>query len=128
MNVSLYIKVTLKLLTKRTKIYSKKRKTNMKYKRINTSKWISICILLCLSVGVNVHCANSAEVDAALQARIDELNGTCTTNSRMCTWTDFVTGNSATDNQWFGITYGNGLFVAVAYDGTGNGAMVAKWQ
>ena len=33
--------------------------------------------------------------------------------------------SSATDNNWFGITYGNGLFVAVSYSGTGNRVMTS---
>lgn len=38
------------------------------------------------------------------------------------TWTSRT---SAADNNWFGITYGNGLFVAVAYSGTGNRVMTS---
>jgi hypothetical protein len=32
---------------------------------------------------------------------------------------------SAADNQWISVTYGNGLFVAVAYSGTGNRVMTS---
>ena len=38
------------------------------------------------------------------------------------TWT---LQQSAADNDWFDITYGNGLFVAVAGSGTGNRVMTA---
>ena len=38
------------------------------------------------------------------------------------TWTSRT---SAADNQWFGVTYGNGLFVAVAASGTGNRVMTS---
>lgn len=33
------------------------------------------------------------------------------------TWTSQT---SAADNRWTSVTYGNGLFVAVSFDGTGN--------
>ena len=32
---------------------------------------------------------------------------------------------SAADNSWYGVTYGNGLFVAVSYTGTGNRVMTS---
>jgi hypothetical protein len=32
---------------------------------------------------------------------------------------------SAADNQWFSVCYGNGLFVAVSYDGSGNRVMTS---
>ncbi len=38
------------------------------------------------------------------------------------TWTSRT---SAADNNWRGVTYGNGLFVAVAYTGTGNRVMTS---
>ena len=38
------------------------------------------------------------------------------------TWTSRT---SASDNDWFGVTYGNGLFVAVASSGTGNRVMTS---
>ena len=33
--------------------------------------------------------------------------------------------NSASDNNWTSVTYGNGLFVAVANSGTGNRVMTS---
>jgi hypothetical protein len=38
------------------------------------------------------------------------------------TWT---IRTSAADNDWRDVTYGNGLFVAVAYSGTGNRVMTS---
>jgi hypothetical protein len=38
------------------------------------------------------------------------------------TWTSRT---SAADNDWYGVTYGNGLFVAVASSGTGNRVMTS---
>ena len=38
------------------------------------------------------------------------------------TWTSRT---SAADNSWYDVTYGNGLFVAVSYTGTGNRVMTA---
>ena len=32
---------------------------------------------------------------------------------------------SAADNNWYGVTYGNGLFVAVSSSGTGNRVMTS---
>jgi hypothetical protein len=37
----------------------------------------------------------------------------------------FVSRTSAADNNWVDLTYGNGLFVAVAYTGTGNRVMTS---
>ena len=34
--------------------------------------------------------------------------------------------NSAADNSWFSVTYGNGIFVAVAYSGSGNRVMTSS--
>jgi hypothetical protein len=39
------------------------------------------------------------------------------------TWT---TRNSAADNQWNSVTYGNGLFVAVSSSGTGDRVMTSS--
>lgn len=36
--------------------------------------------------------------------------------------------SSAADNNWHGVCYGNGLFVAVAYTGTGNRVMTSGFQ
>ena len=33
--------------------------------------------------------------------------------------------STATNNSWVGITYGNGIFVAISYDGTGNRVMTS---
>jgi hypothetical protein len=38
------------------------------------------------------------------------------------TWTS---RSSAADNNWWGVTYGNGLFVATAFSGTGNRVMTS---
>ena len=38
------------------------------------------------------------------------------------TWT---ARTSAADNNWIGVTFGNGLFVAVAWSGTGNRVMTS---
>jgi hypothetical protein len=38
------------------------------------------------------------------------------------TWTS---RSSAADNEWYSITYGNGLFVAISTDGTGNRVMTS---
>jgi hypothetical protein len=38
------------------------------------------------------------------------------------TWT---ARTSAADNNWYGVTYGNGLFVAIAASGTGNRVMTS---
>jgi len=38
---------------------------------------------------------------------------------------NWFTRASAADNNWAGVTYGNGLFVAVAYSGTGNRVMTS---
>jgi len=39
--------------------------------------------------------------------------------------TSWTLRTSAADNNWYGVTYGNGLFVAVAYSGTGNRVMTS---
>ena len=44
------------------------------------------------------------------------------TSSDGITWT---TRTSAADNTWYGVTYGNGLFVAVAGSGSGNRVMTS---
>ena len=36
--------------------------------------------------------------------------------------------SSAADNSWYSVTYGNGLFVAVANSGTGNRVMTSGYQ
>ena len=41
------------------------------------------------------------------------------------TWT---ARTSAAGNQWFGVTYGNGRFVAVAKNGTGNRVMTSSYS
>ena len=41
---------------------------------------------------------------------------------RLLSWTVRA---SAADNNWLGVTYGNGLFVAVADSGTGNRVMTS---
>ena len=41
------------------------------------------------------------------------------------TGTDWTIQTSATDNDWYSVTYGNGLFVAVAWTGTGNRVMTS---
>ena len=38
------------------------------------------------------------------------------------TWTSRT---SAADNAWYGVAYGNGVFVAIAYSGTGNRVMTS---
>jgi hypothetical protein len=38
------------------------------------------------------------------------------------TWTSRT---SAADNQWYGLTFGNGTFVAVSYGGIGNRVMTS---
>ncbi len=50
---------------------------------------------------------------------------TCATDSSKCVWTDFTIASSAADNDWYGVTYGNVLFVAVAATGTGNRVMTS---
>ena len=37
----------------------------------------------------------------------------------------WTTSKSAADNQWFSVCYGNGLFVAVAFTGSGNRVMTS---
>ena len=39
---------------------------------------------------------------------------------------EWTSRTSAADNSWYGVTYGNGLFVAVAYSGTGNRVMTSS--
>jgi hypothetical protein len=39
---------------------------------------------------------------------------------------NWTLGTSAADNEWRSVTYGNGLFVAVAYSGTGNRVMTSN--
>jgi hypothetical protein len=39
--------------------------------------------------------------------------------------TTWISRTSAADNQWTSVTYGNGLFVAVAFNGTGNRVMTS---
>lgn len=46
----------------------------------------------------------------------------CTTAAHALTWTPRT---SAANNGWAGVTYGNGLFVAVSRDGTGNRVMTS---
>jgi predicted RecA/RadA family phage recombinase len=46
----------------------------------------------------------------------------CTTAVQALTWTSRT---SAANNSWTGATYGNGLFVAVSRDGTGNRVMTS---
>ena len=41
------------------------------------------------------------------------------------TGTDWTTSTSAADNDWRSVTYGAGLFVAVAYSGSGNRVMTS---
>jgi hypothetical protein len=38
---------------------------------------------------------------------------------------NWTSRTSAADNNWFSVTYGNGLFVAVSYSGTGNRVMTS---
>ena len=42
--------------------------------------------------------------------------------------TSWTIRTSAADNNWYGVTYGNGLFVAVAYSGVGNRVMTSGKQ
>ena len=41
------------------------------------------------------------------------------------TLNEWTSRTSATDNNWVSVTYGNGLFVAVSYTGTGNRVMTS---
>jgi hypothetical protein len=50
--------------------------------------------------------------------------GTTTVNAQ-CPANTWTSRNSAADNFWFSVTYGNGLFVAVAQSGTGNRVMTS---
>jgi hypothetical protein len=44
------------------------------------------------------------------------------TSSNGVTWTSRT---SASNNNWYDVTYGNGVFVAISYDGTGNQVMTS---
>lgn len=63
---------------------------------------------------VNANGSGTASAPIALTPAISIDPGT--------TWT---TRTSAADNNWFSVTHGNGLFVAVAYTGTGNRVMTS---
>ena len=48
--------------------------------------------------------------------------GTKTQTFEIVPWTSRT---SAADNSWYGVAYGNGVFVAIAYSGTGNRVMTS---
>ena len=49
-----------------------------------------------------------------------EVSGAVTPDLATSKW---FSRTSATNNLWFSVCYGNGLFVAVSYTGTGDGVM-----
>ncbi|MGO4819707.1 beta strand repeat-containing protein, partial [Flavobacterium sp. W22_SRS_FP1] len=51
--------------------------------------------------------------------------GNSTTTTTLNAGTLWTSQTSAADNQWRGVTYGNGLYVAVASSGTGNRVMTS---
>jgi len=55
---------------------------------------------------------------------LETIQPICSRENR-CNWT---ARTSAADNDWFGVTYGNGGFVSVASTGTGDQAMTMSWQ
>jgi predicted RecA/RadA family phage recombinase len=50
---------------------------------------------------------------------------TMTVSSPCPSGTNWTSQNSATDNEWNSVTYGNGVFVAIASSGTGNRVMTS---
>ena len=51
--------------------------------------------------------------------------GTITANAQCPAGSTWTSRTAAADNLWGSVTYGNGLFVAVAYSGTGNRVMTS---
>jgi hypothetical protein len=62
-------------------------------------------------------------------AKLDEANdfetGITVADIEVVKGIDWTSRTSAADNNWFDVTYGNGLFVAVAYTGSGNRVMTS---
>ena len=73
----------------------------------------------CTSYQVKIRSVNSSGSGAASEAatlipRVSKASGV-----------DWTMRDAASGNNWKSLTYGNGLFVAVASDGTGDGAMTS---
>ena len=105
--------------------------TNYEYSTDNGSTWItptpaissspligSVGLINCTSYQVKLRAVNAVGSGAESAA----VTGTPSYSIAGITWTSQI---SATDNPWQSVTYGNGLFVAVASNGTGNRVMTS---
>jgi hypothetical protein len=73
----------------------------------------------CVASSIQIRAVNAEGTGASSSSITVEP---CLSTGIMETW---FAQNAATDNQWFSVTYGNGLFVAVARSGTGNRVMTS---
>ena len=74
---------------------------------------------------------NNTMTVAANQIRLGTTNsavsipGTLVVNGKTNAFSGWTSRTSAVDNDWLAVTYGNGLFVAVSFSGTGNRVMTS---
>ena len=105
--------------------------TNYEYSTDNGASWvtpspavttspliISSGLTNCTSYQVKIRAVNA--VGSGAESSVVQLIPT--TSDMGVIWTQRA---SAADNSWRGVTYGNGLFVAVAFSGTGNRVMTS---
>jgi len=89
------------------------------------------------NVGIGTSSPN-AELEVSGEARLSKTSDMGSNDASLATkkyvddnsgsvviGNNWVSRTSAADNYWYGIAYGNGLFVAVAYSGTGNRVMTS---
>ena len=105
--------------------------TNYQYSTDNGASWTAVSpastnttIILtglsnCTAYNIRVRAVNSVGVGAASTAV------SVTPRTGVAAGTNWTSRTSAADNYWRGVTYGNGLFVAVAYSGIGNRVMTS---
>jgi len=106
--------------------------TNYQYSTDNGASWTAVSpassatsILIsglsnCTAYNIRVRAVNSVGVGAASTAvSVTPRTGV---GAAGINWT---LRTSAADNGWYGVTYGNGLFVALAITGTGNRVMTS---
>jgi len=106
--------------------------TNYQYSTDNGSTWTSPSPAITTSpLIISSGLTNCNTYQVKLRAVNTSGSGTASSASQLIPATsvnmgvNWTTRTSAANNNWNGITYGNGLFVAVASDGTGNRVMTS---